>query len=174
MAKTTRLIALIAALLFTNCASAIGASNPPRPWNALAYTHLPALGNEGTWTSDYGIVGGRCNASLVGAVVAYAEGSDGDRHLVATLHGAILGDNRAVDATDRGCIGHALELAPSFFAVRWTNPETHRSFTLTPMRRLTLHGNQCRVFSTEAVVDGDAYVQRATACRHGHGEWYLI
>lgn len=174
MAKTTRLIALIAALLFTNCASAIGASNPPRYGNALSYPHLPALGQESAWSSDYGIVSGRCNASMIGAVVTGAEGSDGGDRLVATLHGPILSDTPAIDAIDRGCMGHALELAPSFFAVRWTNPETQRSFILTPMRRLTLHGNQCRVFSAEAVLDGDAYVQRATACRHGHGEWYLI
>lgn len=175
MAKNPTSIALaVAALLLTGNANAIGTGAAPRAWSAFAYSHLPVLGHEAAWASDYGIVSGRCNAALVGAVVAEADGSDSHTPLIASLHGPILGDPPALDATDRGCMGHALELAPSFFAVYWINPETHGSFVLTPMRRLTLHGNQCRVFSAQATVEGEAQIQRATACRLGPGEWYLI
>ena len=172
MAKTARLIALSAAsLLLANSAGAIGALSSPS-WSASAYAHMPVFGHATAWTTDYGIIGGHCNASQVGTIVDEAQGGDG--RLVATLHGPLLGDTPALDAVDRGCMGHALELAPSFFAVRWTNPETHSSFIVMPMRRLTLHGAQCRLFSAMATIQGEAYLQRATACRFGHGEWYLI
>jgi len=174
MARIRQLIALAIALpCVASHAIAIGAWNPPRYWDASALAHVRSLGAQTGWSSDYGTVSGRCNASLVGAVVD-AAGNDDGLPLVATLHGAILGATPSLDATDRGCMGHALELAPSFFAVHWINPETRVRFTLTPMRRLSLRGNQCRLFSAEAMADGGRQVQRAIACRLGYGEWYVI
>jgi surface antigen len=174
MAKIGVVVLFTAALMVTGSAAAVGSWDPPHYWNASAYAHMPMPGQHATWASDFGIVGGHCNASLVGAVVSGTDGDDQGTALVATLHGLVLGDAAGLNAIDRGCMGHALELAPSFFEVHWVNPETHVSFTLTPMRRITLHGNQCRLFSAEATIAGDQQVQRATACRFGRGEWYML
>jgi surface antigen len=175
MAKRGRLVVLsIAALVLAHDAAAIGSWQSPRYWNAFKYSGMPVLGRETGWSSDYGIVRGRCNARLVSALVGAARASDGDSRLVATLRGPILSDTPTINAVDRGCMGHTLELAPGFFAVRWTNPETHGTYMLVPMRRLNLHGNQCRLFSAQATLHGNSLPLRGTACRRGHGDWHMI
>jgi surface antigen len=165
----------VAALLLAHEASAAGSWESARYWSGFGYSGISVLGQESGWSSDFGIVAGRCNASLVSTFVD--DTPDGDRdhtRSVATLHGPIMSDTPSLDAIDRGCMGHALELAPSFFAVRWTNPRTHGTYLLTPMRRLNLHGNQCRVFSAQMTLDGESTPLRGTACRHGRGDWQMI
>jgi surface antigen len=177
MTNRGKLIVLsIATLLLAHAASTSAAWESPRYGSAFMYSSIPILGQPSAWSSDYGIARGRCNASLVSAMVGGPRGtdSDSDTRSVATLRGPVLSDTPAIDAVDRGCMGHALELAPSFVPVRWTNPHTRGTYTLVPMRRLSLHGNQCRLFSAQLNLDGNGPPTRGTACRQGRGNWYMI
>src|SRR5207249_5438905 len=76
------------------------------------------------WDKDYGIIEGRCNSAAVGAVLGGAVGgavgaraaSKEDRPVaivVGTVLGAVIGAKigQKSDEGDRGCWGHALELA---------------------------------------------------------------
>lgn len=140
------------------------------------------------WEKDYGVVEGKCNAAAVGAVLGGAVGGvvgsqvgKGDDRPVAILVGTVLGAvigsriGAEIDSGDRGCMGHALELAGEKQAVRWTNDKTGVSYTLTPTRNFQQGSLPCREFTTVASKgkkkkDASAPVQ-GVACRTGNGEW---
>ena len=140
-------------------------SSASRP--ALLRSAMPVLGQS--WSPEQDVVRGRCNATMVRAAMARPEGEGG--YVLPMLHGPVLSDTPGVDAVDRGCLARTLELAPSYFTVRWTGSFGH--YTVVPMRRLDLRGNQCRLFSASLTIDGESLPMRGTACRHGR-DWYLI
>src|SRR5438045_3685546 len=76
------------------------------------------------WPKDYGILDGRCNTAAVGAVLGGVVGGaigsqvgSGDNRPVAMVVGTVLGAvigskiGADIDNGDRGCMGHAFELA---------------------------------------------------------------
>lgn len=87
------------------------------------------------WEDDYEISSGRCNREEIGAVIGGVAGGVigsrvGERHgdrTVATIIGAAVGAligakiGRELDEGDRGCVGHALEIARPGQHVRWQN-----------------------------------------------------
>ena len=136
------------------------------------------------WDQDYGVIEGRCNTDAVGAVVGGAVGGAiGSRHgndsnravaiVVGTVIGAVVGAKigRSIDETDRGCMGHALELAGENNTVVWTNHATGVTYELTPTRNFGDRQNPCREFRTvvSAGQRRDSIV--GAACRKGDGEW---
>ena len=140
------------------------------------------------WDKDYGILDGRCNAKAVGAVLGGAVGGvigsqvgEGDNRpvaiLVGTALGAILGAKIGadMDAGDRGCMGHALELAGDGKPVRWNNAATGVVYTLTPVRDFESRGQPCREFTTVAKPKNKDRGERVkgVACRRANGEWEL-
>ncbi len=138
------------------------------------------------WDKDYGVIEGRCNTQAVGAVVGGAVGGavgsqigKGDARLVAiiagTAIGAVLGAKigRDIDAADRGCMGHALELAGERRTVAWTNAATGVSYRLTPVANLKRGDQPCREFVTEARSGKKREKMKNVACRSGDGVWQL-
>lgn len=147
------------------------------------------------WPRDYGVLDGRCNAKAVGAVLGGAVGGavgstveKGELRPVAILVGTVLGAvigheiGARVDESDRGCFGHALELAGESKPVVWTNPNTGLHYRLVPTRNLTSGGQACREFVTEVSDKGKhkgkghqkkADKHKAIACRNNSGEWQL-
>ncbi len=142
------------------------------------------------WEKDYGVIQGRCNTAAVGAVVGGALGGAvgsqvgrGDDRAIAiiagTAIGAIIGAKigQDIDATDRGCMGHALELAGENKTVVWTNSATGATYHLTPTRNYTDRGNPCREFTTVTQVGKKKNARQETvsgvACRRGDGEWVM-
>jgi len=135
------------------------------------------------WDKDYGVVDGRCNTDEVGAVLGGVVGgvvgsraSDKNRPvaiLVGTVLGAVVGAKigRSIDDADRGCMGHALELAGENNTVVWTNKTTGVTYQLTPTRNFGDRQNPCREFRTIASIGERRDAVTGSACRRGGGEW---
>ena len=140
------------------------------------------------WEKDYGVIEGRCNTSQVGAVVGGvvggavggAIGSQADKEvrpvaiMVGTVIGAVIGAKigQSVDDADRGCMGHALELAGEKKTVVWTNDRTGVTYRLTPTRNYQDVSKPCRDFVTElSAKNGKKDRVVGTACRQGNGDW---
>lgn len=158
------------------------------------------------WDKDYGVLNGNCDSAAVGAVLGGAVGGaigsqvakEGNRPvaiLVGTVIGAVIGSKigAQVNNGDRGCMGHALELAGEQQTVAWTNAATGVTYKLTPTRNFGDVKNPCREFKAVAVSGrleekhpgkgkgkgkgqnksgGEAAVD-GVACRAPGGEWQL-
>ncbi len=136
------------------------------------------------WPSDYGVVAGRCNTAAVGTVLGGAIGgavgagvsSPEDRPiaiLLGTALGAVVGHviGKEMDASDRACMGHALELAGERKTVAWTNAATGVSYRLTPAGAFKDGGVPCRRFTTVLTAGSKKNTIKGAACRQGNGEW---
>ena len=135
------------------------------------------------WEKDYGVLEGTCNTQAVGAVVGgVVGGAVGSRvgkdenRPVAILVGGVLGAvigakiGRAIDDADRGCMGHALELAGENNTVRWKN-RGGVQYELTPTRNVGDRKNPCREFVTKVSSGKMSDAVKGVACRQGNGEW---
>lgn len=127
------------------------------------------------WLQDFGIVDGRCNRQAVEAVLASGPtGPETPRGEVATLRGPMVDAKsvRDLGAADRGCLGHALELAPDGRSVYWTDANAGYRFRFTALRNYTAYGWPCREFTVE-VTQGKRKPQivRQRACRTEDGVW---
>jgi surface antigen len=189
MKKTTAVLGAVVALTFLPIPAP--AEPPPHAkahgWrkkndpNYVGYT-----GKK--WEKDYGIIEGKCNSAAVGAVLGGAVGGvvgsqvgKGDDRPVAILVGTVLGAvigskiGAEIDNGDRGCMGHALELAGERKPVRWTNATTGVSYTLTPTRNFQQGNVPCREFTTVAAKGGKKGKApepvKGVACRKGNGDW---
>jgi surface antigen len=93
--------------------------------------------------------------------------------IVGTVLGAVIGAKigAEVDAGDRGCMGHALELAGEKRTVAWTNQATGVSYQLTPTRNFQQGGQPCREFTTLVSNARKKDVVTGVACRGGNGDW---
>lgn len=136
------------------------------------------------WERDYGVIDGRCNSAAVGAVLGGMVGgavgsrvaSPQDRPVavvVGTVLGAVIGAKvgQSIDEGDRGCMGHALELAGEKKTVAWTNKATGVTYRLTPTRNFKQGGEACREFTTALSSGAKRESVKGVACRSGDGEW---
>ena len=135
------------------------------------------------WEKDYGVVEGRCNSAAVGAAIGGVAGgvigaqTSGENRPVAiilgTAIGAIIGHKigQEIDSGDRGCMGHALELAGEKKTVAWTNKATGVSYRLTPTRGFKEGGTTCREFVTQLSSGKKKDSVKGVACRRGNGDW---
>ena len=135
------------------------------------------------WQKDYGVLEGRCNTAAVGAVLGGAVGgavgsrvsNDRDRPVaivVGTVIGAVIGARvgASIDESDRGCMGHALELAGENKTVVWTNKATGANYRLTPTRNFQDGKLPCREFTTVVSSGKKKDSVKGVACRRGNGE----
>ena len=166
-------------------------ASPPAwaPAHGWRKKHDPAhVGYQGRkWRNDYGILAGHCNRSAIGAVLGGAVGgaigatvSSNETRVAAIVVGTVIGTvvgseiGRNLDAQDRGCIGHSLELARSGQTVRWTNADTGVRYTLTPTRDFRRAGRSCRAFTARATFSETERNIDGQACRPGDGTWDLL
>ena len=136
-----------------------------------------------SWERDYDISSGRCNrqeiATVVGAIAGGAIANHvADEHkAVATIVGVIAGGvignriGKELDEADRGCFGHALELAEPGRAVRWINDRTHVDYVLTPLGMSDT--KNCRKFKLQAKSGKKSKTSEGRACRDGDGVWRI-
>ena len=135
------------------------------------------------WDQDYGVLEGKCNTAQVGAVlggvVGGAVGSQvvkGDNRPVAIVVGTVLGAvigskiGAEIDNGDRGCMGHAFELAAEQKTVVWTNGKTGVTYRLTPTRNFGDVKNPCREFNAVAMAGGGGKDRDDDRERHGKGK----
>lgn len=174
------------------CASVLGStpalSDPPDHAKAYGWRkkHDPRyVGYTGReWERDYGVREGSCNrkeiGTVVGAVAGGAIGSqigDGTGRTIAIIAGAVLGGlvgreiGEDLDEADRGCFGHALELAEPGRPVHWINDRTHVDYVLTPLG--SDDSKNCRKFKLKAKSGKKSKTSEGRACRDGDGIWRM-
>ena len=179
-------LALAGALALPLAPAAYAEPPPHAPAHGWRKKHDPYyLGYTGKkWEKDYGILEGNCNREAVGAVLGGATGaavgaavSDGKG--VAILVGAVLGAvvgsqiGKSMDQADRGCIGHALELAPDNKKVKWTGANGS-VYAVTPVKGYKQGGLDCREYVTEYKVGKKKEKVKEKACRNPNGTWTVV
>jgi surface antigen len=190
--RRTRLLqALAAGALALAVAAPPAFGDPPAhaPAHGWRKKHDPNyVGYTGKqWEKDYGVIGGRCNREAVGAVVGGVVGGavgstvgKGDNRTVAIVVGSVLGAvigakiGRDLDEADRGCVGHALELAADGKPVTWLNAQTGVSYAVTPTRGFKQNGQSCREFMTVVTAKGRKETVSDRACRAADGTWRIV
>ena len=138
---------------------------------------LSACVSDGEENQTIGtIVGG------VGGAIIGSQFGGGSGKIIATalgtLGGALLGREvgKSLDAADKAEMQKAevqAHTAPVGETVRWDNPESGNSGTLTPVRegRSTQTGATCREYQTTVMVDGKQEESFGTACQQADGSW---
>jgi surface antigen len=164
----------------------------PPPWapaHGWRKKHDPYyLGYTGKrWEKDYGVASGRCDAAAIGAAIGGTLGgavgarvASAENRPVAILAGAAIGAllgakiGREIDAADRACMGHALELAREKRTVAWTNTATGVAYRLRPLANEPRGAEPCRAFVLESSTGKSRNSTQAIACRSGEGVWELL
>lgn len=185
----TKFVPLTIAAALLLLAAPVTWADPPShaPAHGWRKKHDPYyLGYSGKkWDRDYGIIQGNCNREAIGTVLGGAVGGavgstvgKGDGKTVAVILGAVLGAvignriGKEMDESDRGCIGHALELAPNNRTVAWHGAD-NLDYRLTPVRDYADHGLKCREYHLR-VDGGDVRDdQRGKACLASDGNWQV-
>jgi surface antigen len=166
-------------------------ADPPdhAPAHGWRKKHDPSyVGYSGRqWESDFDISSGRCNreaiatvlGGVVGGVIASRVASPENR-TVATIIGAIAGaaiGNRIgekLDDADRGCFGHALEIAKPGQRVSWTNEMTQVRYEMSPGAGRQRNGAECREFTLVTVAGKAKSSHRGVACQAQPGTWQIV
>jgi surface antigen len=127
-------------------------------------------------------VASRCNSSEVGKVLGGVLGAvlgnqigSGSGRAVATIGGAVGGVliggeiGRRMDASDQGCIGQVLEVAPVGRRVEWRDGQGH--YAVTPLGVVGSGGRYCRPYTVEMQTSRGWERSQGTACRDTSGVW---
>lgn len=183
----TRMVLLTIATALTLPVAPVTYADPP-PWapaHGWRKKHDPYyMGYSGKqWDQDYGVIQGKCNREAIGTVLGGAVGSavgstmgKGDGKTVATILGAVLGAvignriGKGMDESDRGCIGHALELAPNNRTVSWDGDEG-LNYRLTPLGDYRSNGMKCREYRLRVNGQNLREERREKACLTNDGNW---
>jgi surface antigen len=139
------------------------------------------------WENDYEVSTGRCNREAIGAVLGAVAGgvigskvASPDNRTVGTIigvaTGAVIGSRigRGLDERDRGCFGHALEIAAPGSRVAWENPATGVAYTLIPGEGRAESSGTCRTFTLEAAAADRRTKQQGKACQTARGVWKIL
>ena len=120
-----------------------------------------------------GSAAGAAAGGLLGSQVGKSSGNT-IATIVGVLGGAVGGGyiGRAMDPSDRGCVGQSLEHAQPQQSVAWQNPGTGSSYWVTPTRDLRgRNGEVCRKYVTDAVVNHRRQKTTNVACQQSDGNW---
>jgi surface antigen len=135
------------------------------------------------WERDFDISTGSCNrqeiATVVGAIAGGAIANRiADEHrtvatIVGVIAGAVIGNRigRELDEADRGCFGHALEIAQAGQRVSWTNEAVGVRYELSPGNASPRHGASCREYTLVTVSGRQRSSQSGVACQQQPGVW---
>jgi surface antigen len=135
------------------------------------------------WERDFGISAGSCNrqeiATVVGAIAggAIANRVADEHKTVATIVGAIAGAvignriGKELDEADRGCFGHALEIAQPGQRVTWTNETSGVRYEMSAGNSSPRYGASCREYTLVSVAGRNRSSQSGVACQSQPGVW---
>ena len=136
-----------------------------------------------SWERDYDISSGSCNrqeiATVIGAIAGGAIANRvADEHravatVVGVIAGAVIGNRigRELDEADRGCFGHALEIAEPGQRITWTNQAAGLRYEMSPGAGSTRNGAQCREYTLVTVAGRERSSRTGVACQSQPGVW---
>lgn len=177
---------IMLAMLIPIAPSAYADPPPWAPAHGWRKKHDPYyVGYSGRkWGRDYGVIDGECNWEAVGTVlgggvggaIGSSVGKDGNRAvaiIIGSVLGAVIGNQigKEIDKTDRGCIGHALELAADRQTIHWTNLNNGLHYQITPIRGFSESGHKCREYALDIQGDSIHESRNERACQAGNGTW---
>ena len=155
---------------------------PAHAWRAKHDgPHIGYMGDR--WNRDYGILAGHCNREAVATVlggVTGARAADEGSEAVATIIGAAAGalvsnrTGRKLDEADKGCFGHALEIAGPGQVVTWTNSEKGVKYEMALGTGTEKHGDSCRAYILLSIVGTVKTFRRGVACQSKAGVWNVV
>lgn len=139
------------------------------------------------YEEDFEVSAGRCNREAIGAAIGGVAGgalgstvANPEHRTVGIIVGATVGAligariGRNLDEGDRGCFGHALELARPGGRVMWDNPATGVSYVLQPGNPERSDGGMCRKFTLSASAGREKSTQSGKACQKSPGVWRIV
>lgn len=144
----------------------------------VAFMTLLLLGGcaNSNWNrADTGTVVGGVAGGALGSQI----GSGGGKTIatvVGTLAGAALGHQigQRMDQRDRQHFGTALERDRTGHTSHWTNPDTHKRYSVTPTRTYRRNNRPCRKFTMDTRINGRPRKVHGTACRQPNGTWKIV
>jgi surface antigen len=118
-----------------------------------------------------GVVGGAAAGALLGQII----GKDTEATLLGAAIGGVLGYivGNEMDKYDRRQLNAAYEGTPSYKTSTWVNPDSGKSYSVTPQPAYRVDDRVCRKAEIYAVIDGKKQKTLATACRNEQGQWVL-
>jgi surface antigen len=135
------------------------------------------------WANDFSISSGSCNRQEIATVIGGIAGgvianrvADENRRvatIVGVIAGAVIGNRigRELDEADRGCFGHALEIAQPGQRITWTNEQNGVRYEMSPGAASPRHGASCRQYTLVTVAGRDRGTQTGVACQSQPGVW---
>lgn len=140
------------------------------------FTSISLVGCENMNKQDIGTVGG----ALAGGLLGSQFGKGGGQLVaigVGAVAGAFLGGaiGKSMDDTDKLKMQNALERTPVGQPAYWENERTGATYTVVPVRNVTVEDNQyCREYRTTADIGGKKQQVYGTACRQPDGSWQVV
>jgi surface antigen len=137
------------------------------------------------WERDFDISSGSCNRQEIATVIGGIAGGVianrvADEHrTVATIIGVIAGAaignriGRELDEADRGCFGHALEIAQAGQRVRWSNEAAGLRYEMSPGAARQQNGAACREYRLVTISGRERSSQTGIACEAQPGVWQV-
>jgi len=135
------------------------------------------------WENDFDISSGSCNRQEIATVVgAIAGGAIANRvvdenrtvaTIVGVIAGAVIGNRigRELDEADRGCFGHALEIAQPGQRITWTNDTNGVRYEMSPGADRPRGSTPCREYTLVTVAGQQRSSQTGLACQSQPGVW---
>ena len=120
--------------------------------------------------------GGAAIGAATGAIAGQAIGRSTEGTLIGAAVGGLLGYiiGNEMDKYDQTRLNQVYESSPSNQSTQWVNPDTHRSYTVTPQPAYKQPSGQvCREAEILATVDGRPEKVVSTACRGNDGRWVI-
>lgn len=111
-----------------------------------------------------------------GAIAGQAIGHSTEGTLIGAAVGGLLGYiiGNEMDKYDQARLNQVYESSPSNESAHWVNPDTNRSYTVTPRPAYRQPSGQvCREAEILATVDGRPEKVVSVACRDNNGRWVV-
>lgn len=127
-----------------------------------------------------GTAGGAVLGGILGSKVGGGNGqlwATGAGALIGALVGSEIG--KSLDRADQNYLANANQRAleaPVGETIRWENPESGNSGTVTPVRNGTdaNTGNVCREYQQTIYIGGEQQTGYGTACQQSDGSWKIV
>lgn len=109
-----------------------------------------------------------------GAAIGHGLGGGTVGTVLGALGGAYLGKEagKYLDSQDREQVADTLENQQTGQTSSWTNPDSGKSYQVTPTDTFTEDGQPCRRFKMN--VEGEQEDVSGTACRTASGDWQIV
>jgi surface antigen len=155
---------------------------PAHGWRKKNDPHYVGYAGK-QWERDFDISSGSCNRQEIATVLGGIAGGVianrvADEHrtvatIVGVIAGAVIGNRigRELDEADRGCFGHALEIAQPGQRITWTNESAGVRYEMSPGAASPRHGAACRQYTLVTVAGRDRGTQTGVACQSQPGVW---